>query len=165
MTQAGEWLIYTTVKKQLLKMRIQKSKPEEFGTIGYLTTPFHRHAITGMTTCLKAPILITSSTDNVLMLWHYSGPSSSLKLHHVAHLSEAVKAIALHPSGMYLLVAHFDSVKHYSVFGGDQGFKAYHSLPIKGVSQVQFANGGHTYLTNDGENNIHLVKFYEGAVS
>ena len=144
-------------------MRIQKDKPEEFGKVSYLTTPFHRHAITGMTTCLKSPILITSSQDNALMVWVYSGPSSSLKLQYVAYLGDAVKAIQLHPSGLYLVVAHFDCIKHYCVFGN--GVKAYHSIPIKGVSEVKFANGGHIYTVNDGENKVHLIKFWEGSIS
>lgn len=42
MEQIGDFLVYTTTKRQILKMRIQKDKTDEFGRISYLTIPFHR---------------------------------------------------------------------------------------------------------------------------
>lgn len=42
MEQIGDFIVYTTTRRQILKMRIQKEKSEDFGRISYLTIPFHR---------------------------------------------------------------------------------------------------------------------------
>jgi WD40 repeat protein len=61
MEQIGEFLVYTTTKRQILKMRIQKEKTEEFGKISYHTIPFHRQKLTGVATCMKQQILATAA--------------------------------------------------------------------------------------------------------
>ena len=53
MEQVGDFLVYTTTKRQILKMRIQKEKSDDFGRISYLTIPFHRQKLTAVATCLK----------------------------------------------------------------------------------------------------------------
>ena len=63
MEQLGEHLVFVTKKKQILKMRIQKEKTEDFGKISYLTIPFHRHKLTAVSVCMKQPILATAAND------------------------------------------------------------------------------------------------------
>lgn len=53
MVQVGDNLIYTTKRKQLMKMKTSSEKQEDFGKISYLTIPFHRSQITAICTCMK----------------------------------------------------------------------------------------------------------------
>ena len=100
MAQVGDDLIYTTARKQLLKMKISAEKQDDFGKISYLTIPFHRMQITAMCTCMKSNILVTASLDKTICVWNYSAPSSSLQLKVCQTVFDEVRCLALHPSGM-----------------------------------------------------------------
>jgi hypothetical protein len=53
MDQVGDFLVYTTANRQILKMRILKEKTEDFGKTSYLTIPFHKDKISAVALCLK----------------------------------------------------------------------------------------------------------------
>ena len=63
MEQMGDYIVYTTKKRQILKMKVLKEKAEDLGKISYLTIPFHRHKLTAVATCMKQPILATAASD------------------------------------------------------------------------------------------------------
>jgi hypothetical protein len=50
---AGDFLIYTTENKQIMKMRHIAEKRDDLGKVSYLISPFHSNIITGLSTCLK----------------------------------------------------------------------------------------------------------------
>jgi WD40 repeat protein len=115
MAQVGDNLIYTTARKQLLKMKTSAEKQDDFGKIAYLSIPFHRMQITAMATCMKSNILVTGSLDKTICVWNYSAPSSSLQLKVCQTVFDEVRTLALHPSGMYMIVAFFDKIKFYNI--------------------------------------------------
>ena len=80
MEQIGDFIVYTTTRRQILKMRIQKEKSDDFGRISYLTIPFHRQKLTAVATCMKQPILATAASDQTLMVWSYTTHPGSLSL-------------------------------------------------------------------------------------
>lgn len=159
MEQIGDWLVYATQKRQLLKMRIHKDKIDDFGKISFLNIPFHRQKITAVATCLMQPLLATSAMDQTVMLWSYTAHPGQLRLQHVQRLPDTIQAMALHPSGFYLLVAHFDRVQYYTVF--PDGVKPGQFVPVRGCTEISFAHGGHLFAVNDEEHNVHVVRFWE----
>lgn len=161
MEQVGDFLVYTTRKRQILKMRIQKEKTEEFGKISYLTIPFHRHKLTAVATCMKQPILVTAASDNVLMVWQYTTHPGSLTLQIVKYLDDVVQAVAVHPSGFYVVVAHVDRVRIYTIHPDDIAVAQFAYHEIRGCTEIQFANGGHLYALNDEEGNVHVFRFWQ----
>ena len=135
-------------------MRIQKEKLEDFGKISYLTIPFHRYKLTAVATCAKQPILATAASDQTLMIWQYSPHPGSLDLQLVKRLQDAIMAVAIHPSGFYIVVAHVDRVRIYTVHQDDIAAAQFTSAEVRGCTEIQFAAGGHLYACNDEEGNV-----------
>ena len=119
MDQVGDYLVYTTKKRQMFKMRIQKEKTDDFGKISYLTIPFHKHKVNAVSTCMKQQILATASSDHILFIWQYTTHPGQLTLQTVKSLTDLIQAVAIHPSGFYLVIGHLDRVKVYTVHTED----------------------------------------------
>ncbi len=115
MDQIGDWLMYITTKRQILKMRIQKEKSDDFGRISYLTIPYHRHKVNAIATCMKQPLLATAAGDNTLMVWNYTAHPGNLNLQIVKGLNDIIQAIAIHPSGFFIVIGHLDRVMIYTL--------------------------------------------------
>ena len=160
MEQVGDFLVYTTSKRQLMKMRLLKEKSEDFGRISYLTIPFHRHKMTAVATCMKQPILVTAASDKTLMVWHFTTHPGSLSLQIVKQLPDVIQAVAVHPSGFYIVVAHLDRVVVYTVHPEDVAIANFAHHDIRGCTEIQFSNGGHLYALNDDDHKVKVFKFW-----
>lgn len=68
----GEYIFYTSENNQILKMRHIAEKREELGKVSYLVSPNHSNSITGLGTCLKRQLLVSSSLDKTIRVWSYS---------------------------------------------------------------------------------------------
>ena len=160
MVCVGDSLIYTTKRKQLMKMKTSAEKQDEFGKISYLTIPFLRSTITAICTCMKSNILVTASLDKTICIWAYSAPSSSLQLKVCQTVFDEVRAVALHPSGMYLVVAFFDKIKHYNIH--PDSIVPFYEVNIRACTEIQFSHGGHLYAVADDEFKIMIFNFFTG---
>jgi hypothetical protein len=69
---AGEYVYYATTNKQLFKMRHNSEKIDEIGKFSFLIGPNHTKDITGIQTCLKRQILLTSSRDGSIKQWSFN---------------------------------------------------------------------------------------------
>ena len=136
MEQVGDFLVYTTTKRQILKMRIQKEKSDDFGRISYLTIPFHRQKLTAVATCLKQQILATAASDQTLMVWSYTTHPGSLSLQIVKQLLDPILAVAFHPSGFYVVIAHPDRVRIYTVHPDDIAVAQFAIHEIRGCTEI-----------------------------
>jgi len=144
-------------------------KPEEIGRISFVVNPFHKQKITAIATCMKQPLLITAS-DCTLFMWHYNGPASTMVLINAQILDGPINALALHPTGHYIVISHFDKIKIYSVMNGDAlgnhskpvSVTSFHQFPMKGADEIKFAHGGHLFAVNDDDNAVHIFKFFHG---
>jgi len=68
----GEYLIFTTENRQIMKMSFNYEKPKEIGQVSFLTLPFHSEPISGVATCLKRNIVVTTSKDWTIRVWEYN---------------------------------------------------------------------------------------------
>ena len=161
MTHVGDTLVYATKRRQLMKMKTSSEKQDEFGKFSFLTIPFHRAQITAICTCMKSNILVTASLDKTICVWVYSAPSSSLQLKVCQTVFDEVRCMALHPSGMYLVVAFFDKIKHYNIH--PDGITSFFECPVKGCSDVSFNHGGNLYACADDEYKIMVFRFFTGV--
>lgn len=143
-----------------MKMKTSSEKQDEFGKISYLTIPFHRSQITAICTCMKSNILVTASLDKTICIWVYSAPSSSLQLKVCQTVFDEVRAVALHPSGMYLVVAFFDKIKHYNIH--PDTLIPFYEVNIRACTDIQFSHGGHLYACADDEFKIMIFRFFTG---
>ena len=56
-----------------------------------------------------------------------------------------VIALALHPSGMFMVAVFFNRIRFYNIF--PKRIKDYHNINIKNSKEttIKFANGGHLF--------------------
>lgn len=122
-------------------------------TFNSITQPFHAGPIVGLDTCVRKPLVATSSLDHTVRIWNIQD-----------HTVEVIKpftaepgAIALHPSGLHILVCFQDKVKFMNLYG--DGIVEFKVFVIRGVSEVKFSVGGQ-YFAVVYANTIQVYNTY-----
>jgi cilia- and flagella-associated protein 57 len=64
-------LIIATENQQIIKIAINIERPADEVDYSYLSMPFHARAINGMDTCIKKPLIATTSMDRTVKVWSY----------------------------------------------------------------------------------------------
>jgi len=120
-------------------------KREELGKVSYLTSPLHSNSITGLATCIKRQILVSSSLDKTIRVWSYSTAqninSYYIQLEICEKLFDEVLCLALHPTGNYLVAALNSSIRFYSIYPRD--LSLYYEIPFKSCKEMKFTTFGH----------------------
>jgi len=116
-----------------------------------LLTLFHFKGITGLDVCIRKPFLVTSGYDRTVKVWNWNEKKMIInKL-----FSEDPLCVAMHPSGLHVVVGFADKVRIMNILMDDiRGFK---DFSIKGCSEVKFSNGGQYFAAI----NASAVQIYE----
>ncbi|KAJ3210969.1 Cilia- and flagella-associated protein 57 [Clydaea vesicula] len=97
---------------------------------------FHWDQIVGLDTCARKPILATCGTDKSVRIWNYA--------ENVVEVSKFFKddpcSVAIHPSGLYLLVGFNDSLNLLNILIDD--IRPYWTTNVRGCRECRFSNGG-----------------------
>ncbi|EDV23339.1 uncharacterized protein TRIADDRAFT_27651 [Trichoplax adhaerens] len=109
-----------------------------------LTFPFHRDAITGMDTCIRKPLIATCSMDKSVRIWNFE--SGMLELH--KDFQEEAFSVAVHPSGLYILVGFSDKLRLMNLLIDD--IRTFREFTIRGCRECSFSNGGHLFAAVHG---------------
>ena len=118
-----------------------------------LSQPFHYDQITGLDVCIRKPLISTCSLDRTVRIWNYENNSLDL----TKEFQEEAFSVALHPSGLYVLVGFSDKLRLMNILIDDiQPFKEF---TIRGCRECQFSNGGHLFAAVHG-NVIQLYATY-----
>ena len=115
-----------------------------------LSVSFHTGAITGLDVCVRKPIVVTCGQDKTIRVWNYLTRTLELR----AEFAETPLCVALHPSGLHVLVGFSDKLRLMNLLMDD--IRGYKEFVIKGCSEVQFAHGGHMFAAM----NIGLIQVY-----
>ena len=129
---------------------------------------FHHAAGTGVDVCIRKPLVATCSTDRSVRIWNFE--TGGLEIYR--EFSEEAYSVALHPSGLYLLVGFSDKLRLMNILIDD--IKQFKEFTIRGCKECAFSNGGHLfaavhgnviqiYSTTTFENTINL-KGHNGKV-
>ncbi|XP_072628724.1 cilia- and flagella-associated protein 57 isoform X3 [Canis lupus baileyi] len=146
-----EILIASTSKNQLYSItmsltEISKGEPAHFE---YLMYPLHSASITGLSTCIRKPLIATCSLDRSVRIWNYE--SNTLEL--FKEYQEEAYTISLHPSGHFVVVGFADKLRLMNLLIDDiRSFKEY---SVRGCRECSFSNGGHLFAAVNG-NVIHI---------
>ncbi|KAL5255192.1 hypothetical protein ACHWQZ_G014581 [Mnemiopsis leidyi] len=150
-----ETIIATSRNNQLYTIgltgaEISKGEQSLFET---LSQPFHYDQITGLDVCIRKPLVSTCSLDRTVRIWNYENNSLDL----TKEFQEEAFSVALHPSGLYVLVGFSDKLRLMNILIDDiQPFKEF---TIRGCRECQFSNGGHLFAAVHG-NVIQLYATY-----
>ncbi|KAI9344641.1 quinon protein alcohol dehydrogenase-like superfamily [Obelidium mucronatum] len=106
--------------------------------------PFHHGQITGMDTCIRKPLIATCSSDKSVRVWNYLDSSSEL----VKYFAEEAYSVALHPSGLYILVGFSDKLRLMNLLIDD--IRPFREFTIRGCRECRFSNGGQYFAAVHG---------------
>jgi len=118
-----------------------------------LSQPFHYDQITGLDVCIRKPLVATCSLDRTVRIWNYENNSLDL----VKEFQEEAFSVALHPSGLYVLVGFSDKLRLMNILIDD--IHPFKEFTIRGCRECQFSNGGHLFAAVHG-NVIQLYATY-----
>ncbi|KAI9091005.1 quinon protein alcohol dehydrogenase-like superfamily [Phlyctochytrium arcticum] len=122
----------------------QKSTKVKEPKFHALSQPFHRGAISGLDTCVRKPILVTCGVDLSIRIWNYQQNTCEL----VKYFSEEPYSVALHPSGLYILVGFADKLRLMNVLMDD--LRVFREFPLRGCRECRFSSGGHFFAAAQG---------------
>jgi len=150
-TQGEDMIALATSQQQILGLpfNVDWSKTSENPVFQSICQPFHAGPIVGLDTCVRKPLVATSSTDKTVRIWNIQEHTVEI----IKSFPTEPSAIALHPSGLHLLVCFQDKVRFMNLYGDNIAeFKAFN---IRSVSDVKFSVGGHYFALVHG-NIIHV---------
>ncbi|KAJ3342297.1 Cilia- and flagella-associated protein 57 [Gonapodya sp. JEL0774] len=105
---------------------------------------FHSHPITGLDCCVRKPLLVTCSTDRSVRVWNYvEGTCEVAKT-----FAEEAFSVAVHPSGLYVLVGFSDKLRLMNVLVDD--VRMVREFTIRGCRECRFSTGGQFFACVHG---------------
>ncbi|KAI8618896.1 WD40-repeat-containing domain protein [Chytriomyces sp. MP71] len=121
-----------------------------------LCQPFHHGNVVGMDTCARKPLIATCGTDKSIRIWNYIENTIEV----IKFFDDEPLSIALHPSGLYVLVGFADCLKLMNVLIDD--IRPYWESNIRGCRECRFSNGGQYFASVYGSTiGIHRTWSFE----
>eukprot|EP00731_Ephydatia_muelleri_P018745 Em0011g785a len=142
LSPSEESVICTTITQQIYSLSLSNTGSGKGGSsasFDYLTHSFHQGEITGMDVCIRKPLIATCSTDKTIRVWNYE--TNALDL--CKEFQEEAYSIALHPSGLFLLVGFSEKLRLMNVLLDD--IRSFKEFTIRGCRECSFSNGGHMF--------------------
>lgn len=99
-----------------------------------------------MDTCIRKPLIVTCATDRSVRIWNYLDNSSEL----VKYFAEDPISVAIHPSGLYILVGFSDKLRLMNLLIDD--IRAFYEFTVRGCREAfhntspMFELGGYSVL-------------------
>jgi len=156
LSPSNENLVLSTSSSQIFTLNISSSdilQKEDDIKFEYLSIPFHSKPITGMSTAIRKPIVATCSTDKTVRVWNYMDNSLNI----VRHYPTEAYSVALHPSGLHLVVGFQDKLRFMDILGDD--IREQKSFLVRNCAELKFSNGGHFFAAAHG-NVINIYNTY-----
>ncbi|XP_071953862.1 cilia- and flagella-associated protein 57-like isoform X1 [Antedon mediterranea] len=142
-----ETLVCSTITNQLYCMTLSSADLGKHGdqaTFELLSQPFHFGTISGSDVCIRKPLIATCSVDRSVRIWNYE--TNSIELH--KEFQEEAYSIALHPSGLFILVGFSDKLRLMNLLIDD--IRTFKEFTVRGCRECSFSNGGHMFAAVHG---------------
>ncbi|XP_073400639.1 cilia- and flagella-associated protein 57 isoform X1 [Dendrobates tinctorius] len=151
LSPSEETVIVSTDRSQLCSIALSSADITKGDDVHfeYLTEPWHSAAITGLSVCIRKPLIATCSLDHSVRIWNYE--SNSLDLY--KEFQEEAYSISLHPSGLYVLVGFSDKLRLMNLLIDD--IRMFKEFTVRGCKECVFSHGGHLFAAVNG-NVIHI---------
>lgn len=104
-----------------------------------LAQSFHNGQVLGLDVCIRKPLIATCSSDKSVRIWNYE--TCNLELYR--EFPEEALSIALHPSGLYILVGFSDKLRLMNLLIDD--IRTFKEFPMRTCKECAFSNGGHLF--------------------
>jgi WD40 repeat protein len=151
LSPSEDTVLCSTDNCQLYSISIQGSdiKGSDDSKFEVFSQSFHHGIITGMDVCIRKPLIATCASDHSIRVWNYLDSTSEL----IKYFAEEAFSIALHPSGLYLLVGFSDKLRLMNLLIDD--IRTYREFTIRGCRECKFSNGGQYFAAVHG-NSIQI---------
>uniref|UniRef100_H3CPL1 Cilia and flagella associated protein 57 n=1 Tax=Tetraodon nigroviridis TaxID=99883 RepID=H3CPL1_TETNG len=148
---AEETLAVSTDRGQLYSISLSAVAvdQEKAAYLDLLAQSFHSKAITGLSVCIRKPIVATSSLDCCVRIWNYETKTVDL----CKEFQEEAFSVALHPTGLFILVGFLDKLRLMNLLISD--IRIFKEFTVRGCRECAFSNGGHMFAAVSG-NVIHI---------
>jgi WD40 repeat protein len=141
-------MVCTTDVSQLYTLRLAPEDADTQKTEGpalkLLSQPFHHDSIKGLSIATRKPLVATCSADCSIRIWNYLDNTVEL----MKYFPEEALSIALHPSGLFVLVGFTDKLRLLNLLIDD--IRPFKDFPIRNCRECSFANGGHKFAAANG---------------
>ncbi|XP_033977740.1 cilia- and flagella-associated protein 57 [Trematomus bernacchii] len=150
LSPSEETLVLSTDRGQLYSfslssLDINKEEPH----FEFLSQSFHSKSITGLSVCIRKPLAATSSLDHSVRIWNYE--TKVLELY--KEFPEEALSVALHPTGLFILVGFSDKLRLMNLLIDD--IRTFKEFAVRGCRECAFSHGGHMFAAVNG-NVIHI---------
>ncbi|CAG5984446.1 unnamed protein product [Menidia menidia] len=154
LSPAEETLAISTDRRQLYSVSLSSAAISKDGQLQFefLSQPFHSSSITGLSICIRKPIVATCSLDRTVRIWNYE--TKELELY--KEFQEEAHSIALHPIGLFILVGFSDKLRLMNLVIDD--IRTLKEFTVRGCRECAFSHGGHMFAAVNG-NIIHIYSF------
>ncbi|XP_068171387.1 cilia- and flagella-associated protein 57 [Antennarius striatus] len=126
----------------------------------FLLQSFHSKSITGLSVCIRKPIVATSSLDQSVRIWNYE--TKMLEL--CKDFQEEAHSVALHPTGFYILVGFTDKLRLMNLLVDD--IRSFKEFTVRGCRECAFSQGGHVFAAVNGNViQIYSVTSFENILN
>ncbi|XP_071118876.1 cilia- and flagella-associated protein 57-like [Haliotis cracherodii] len=141
-----ETLVASTDLSQLYYLTLSSADlgKGDQATFEVLAQSFHNSQIMGLDVCIRKPLIATSSLDRSVRIWNYE--TCNLELY--KEFAEEAYSIALHPSGLYILVGFSDKLRLMNLLIDD--IRTFKEFTVRGCRECAFSNGGHLFAAVHG---------------
>ncbi|XP_049894725.1 cilia- and flagella-associated protein 57 isoform X1 [Epinephelus moara] len=148
---AEETLAISTDRGQLYSCSLSSVEinKEEQKHFEFLLQSFHSKSITGLSICIRKPLVATSSLDHSVRIWNYE--TKMLELY--KEFQEEAYSVALHPTGLFILVGFSDKLRLMTLLIND--IRTFKEFTVRNCRECAFSHGGHMFAAVNG-NVIHI---------
>ncbi|XP_046907075.1 cilia- and flagella-associated protein 57-like [Hypomesus transpacificus] len=147
-----EVVVTSTDQGQLYSITLSSTETNkvEHTHFEYLSNSFHTGSITGLSICIRKPIIATCSLDQSVRIWNFE--TNTLELY--KEFQEEAYSIALHPSGLFLLVGFSDKLRLMNLLIDD--IRTFKEFNVRGCRECVFSHGGHLFAAA----NCNIIHIY-----
>uniref|UniRef100_A0A3Q1ITP4 EML-like second beta-propeller domain-containing protein n=1 Tax=Anabas testudineus TaxID=64144 RepID=A0A3Q1ITP4_ANATE len=151
---AEETLAISTDQGQLYSVSLSSVDvhKEEQLHFEFLSQSFHSKSITGLSICIRKPLVATCSLDHSVRVWNYE--TKALELY--KQFQEEAYSVALHPTGLFILVGFSDKLRLMNLVIDD--IRTFKEFTVRSCRECTFSHGGHMFAAVSG-NVIHIYSF------
>jgi cilia- and flagella-associated protein 57 len=100
--------------------------------------------VTALDVCARKSIVASAAADNSIYIWNYLGKTLEL----MKQFSDDITAVAVHPSGLQMLVGFSDKLRFMNILLDDM--RTFHEFPVRSCKMCRFSTGGNMLAAAHG---------------
>ncbi|XP_052403711.1 cilia- and flagella-associated protein 57 [Carassius gibelio] len=157
-----ETLAASTDRAQLYSISLSLAELNKgvFAQFEHLSHSSHSSVITGLSTCIRKPLIATCSLDRSVRIWNFE--TNVLEMY--KEFQEEAYSIALHPTGLYILVGFSDKLRLMTLLIDD--IRTFKEFTVRSCRECAFSHGGHLFAAVNGNViNIYSTTTFEDVLN